>query len=280
MTLAGAIEPRARRVAATLRFRATAGRTWIAGQLAPHPFHVTRPFRVEGDPAGMATLYLQSSSGGLYGDDDLSLAITAEAGAAAHVTTQASAVVHHARGGETRQRVTLEAGDGALIEFCPDPVILFSGARLRQSVRARVGTGARLILTDAALAHDPDGARAPFDRLLSDIAVTEASGRALLIDRAEVSGADWAARTGGRPCVGAVVVAGGATATVVAALRAALETDAEGETYAGVSGFPDRDVAVARFLSADGAALTKALRAGWAAAREALTGAAAPARRK
>jgi urease accessory protein len=280
VTLAAAIEPRTRRVSAVLRFRETAGRTWIAEQRTPHPFHVTRPFRVEGDPSGMATLYLQSSSGGLYGDDDLSLAITAEAGAAAHVTTQASAVVHHARGGETRQRVTLQAGEGALLEFCPDPAILFAGARLRQSVRARVGAGARMILTDAALAHDPDGGAAPFDRLISEIAVTETGGRALLIDRAEVAGADWAARTAGRPCVGTVVVAGGDPAAVAEALRAALETGAEDETYAGVSGFPERGVAVARFLSADGAALTRALRAGWEAAREALTGAPAPARRK
>ena len=60
-------------VDASLTFRQRGGRTFLGGQLTPHPFHITRPFYRPDDPAGMATLYLQSSSGGLYGDDQLDL---------------------------------------------------------------------------------------------------------------------------------------------------------------------------------------------------------------
>ncbi len=79
--------PAARRqVAAKLTFRRHGSRSFLAHQHTPHPFHLTRPFYLPGDPQGMATLYLQSSSGGLYGDDDLSLHIALEEGAGAHVT--------------------------------------------------------------------------------------------------------------------------------------------------------------------------------------------------
>ena len=63
--------PGGRAVGAALRFRRSGNKTFLVKQYTPHPFHITRPFYVDGDPDSMATLYLQSSSGGLYGDDDL-----------------------------------------------------------------------------------------------------------------------------------------------------------------------------------------------------------------
>ena len=92
-----------RRVSAELGFSRAGPLTYLGAQRTPHPFHITRPFHLSGDPEGMATLYLQSSSGGLYGDDALSLDVTAAAGTAVHLTTTASTVVHAARGGRTRQ---------------------------------------------------------------------------------------------------------------------------------------------------------------------------------
>ena len=46
-----------------------------SASMCPIPFHVTRPFYLDAQRPDLATLYLQSSSGGVYGGDDLSLTL-------------------------------------------------------------------------------------------------------------------------------------------------------------------------------------------------------------
>ena len=60
------------------------GETQLTHQFAGYPFHLCRPFRLNGDPAGMLTLYLQSCSGGIYEGDRLSTFVQIAEGAAAH----------------------------------------------------------------------------------------------------------------------------------------------------------------------------------------------------
>ena len=266
----------ARPVRAELTFALAGGRTHLMRQSTPHPFHITRPFRDPADPEGMALLYLQSSSGGLYGDDDLGLTVRVGAGAAAHVTTQASTLVHDARGrpGAT-QSVTLDVARNARLEFVPDPAILMAGARLRSRIQAQLADGAVLILADAQLGHDPEGAGRPFGRLEVELALSRAAGPVLL-DRFELDGRDWLARTGGHRCAGTMLVAGDLSAGP--AMAAAAERLPG--VYAGLSTLADRGISVLRFLAADGVALGRALRTTWAAAHLALTGRSPAERRK
>lgn len=277
---AAAMAPR--RVGASLGFVVAGGRTILGPQHTPHPFHVTRPFHLAGDPPGMATLYLQSSSGGLYGDDDLALDLDAGAESRVHLTTQAASVVHPARGGRTRQAVRIVAERSALVEYLPDPVILFGEANLSASVSARLAEGAILMLGDAALTHDPDGAGAPFAEFRNTILVEDASGAPLLIERMKVTGADWLARSCGLPAHGLFLVAGAIDcAAMQGALAAALAPDAASpKVYAACAGFPETGVVIARFLCADGATLTRVRDLCWSAARQAATGRAPPPRRK
>lgn len=266
----------ARPVRARLAFASAGGRTHLGRQFTPHPFHITLPFHEPADPEGMATLYLQSSSGGIYSDDDLGLDVRVETGARVHLTTQASTIVHDARGGPgARQAVRLHVAPGGWLEYCPDPAILMAGASLANRVSARLEEGACLILSDAQLCHDPAGGGRPFARLDSEIAIDGPEGPRLL-DRFDLEGRDWAARTGGHGCAGMTLVAGALHAGP--AMAAALE-DVPG-VYAGLSSFPDRDIALLRFLATDGVALARALSTSWAAAREALTGRAPVVRRK
>ncbi|MEM7669942.1 MAG: urease accessory protein UreD [Pseudomonadota bacterium] len=274
--LNGAPLSRGRHVRAALGFRSGPAGAYLAHQITPHPFHITRPFHMADDPAGMATLYLQSSSGGLYGDDELTLSIAADAGTAAQVTTQASTVVHHARGGCARMGVEITAAEGALIEYLPDPAILFAGARLDTRLSLTLSGGARAILCDAALRHDPDGASAPFERLTAETRITGPEGPRL-IDRIDIAGAEWAARTGVWPCHATLLVAGPGAADAVIPIQQALGL--RPDLWAGVSAFTNRQITLARILAPDGAALTQALHMGWAAARTALTGI-APRRRQ
>jgi urease accessory protein len=70
------------------------GRTFLMRQFTPYPFHVARPHRLDAARPDLATLYLQSVSGGLDRGDRLGLAVETRPSAAAHMTSQAATVVH------------------------------------------------------------------------------------------------------------------------------------------------------------------------------------------
>src|SRR5277367_3978476 len=74
------------------------GRTVLRRQQAGYPFHITRTFQLDPKRPDLATLYLQSASGGFYAGDRLKFDLTVGQGAALHLTTQASTVVHDGRG--------------------------------------------------------------------------------------------------------------------------------------------------------------------------------------
>jgi urease accessory protein len=261
---------------ARLSFATSGGRTYLGRQFTPHPFHITLPYNDPADPDGMATLYLQSSSGGIYRGDDLGLQVTLVDGAQVHLTTQAATIVHDARGGAgARQDVRLTLGAGAWLEYCPDPAILMSGAALTNRVTADLAEDAVLIMSDAQLCHDPDGDGQPFAALDSELRISGPDGP-LFIDRFDLAGRHWQARTGGYPCAGVTIVAGAPQAGP--AMAEALET-LDG-VYAGLSTLADRNIAIIRFLAKDGVALSRALRETWAAARLALRGRPPPPRRK
>src|SRR5260370_8169750 len=73
------------------------GRTVLRRQHVGYPFHITRAFQLDRMRPDLATLYLQSASGGLYAADRLKLDLTIGHGAALNLTTQASTVVHDGR---------------------------------------------------------------------------------------------------------------------------------------------------------------------------------------
>jgi urease accessory protein len=145
-----------RRARADLEFKVDPrGKTFLGRQRAEHPFHLTRPFALEGDPDGMITLYLQSSSGGLYRGDNLTMNVELNPCAQVHLTTQASTIVHHTRGLEAKQSLVLSLAAGSYCEYIPDPTILFSGAAFHSRIRANLSPGARLLLADSFSWHDP-----------------------------------------------------------------------------------------------------------------------------
>lgn len=271
IAMAARVAPVGRRVDAHLNYGVSAGKTYLSRQLTPYPFHITRPFYVAGDPDGMATLYLQSCSGGLYGDDDLRLGVSLDPRAQAHLTTQASTVVPAARGGVSRLNTVLTLEAGSLLEYCPDPAILLPEARLRTTLTARRGEGAHLFAADSILTHDPAGQSRPFEHVLSEVRLEDANGTPVLIDRQAVNGTDWAGRMDGFGCYGTVLVAPDAGLSDMAALLEKTLNDLPG-VYGGLSRFDDRGALLARFLAPDGVALSAALTALWSAARTCRTG--------
>ena len=263
--------------------RGPEGETFVQRQFAAYPFHVCRPHTFAGDPPGMVTLYLQSLSGGIYEHERLSLTITAGAETRAHVTSQASTIVQSMQDGRAELAVSMEAGEGALLEYIPDPLILFPRADLATALTVRRHEAAQVILADAFLAHDPEGRGRPFARLDSRLEVEAPDGRLLARDRFVLSGEAYRdglshERAGGALATLVVLSGSDLIEPLLAALRGALE-DLPG-TYAGASALPNDCGVRARLLGSDGVALRRAMHAAWAAARETLTGARPPERRK
>ena len=258
--------------------------TFLARQYAEYPFHLCRPFWIDGDPPGLATLYLQSCSGGLFRGDRVDLSIVVEESAEAHVTTQAATIVHDGEGEWTEQRTQIEARPGSFLEYLPDPLILFPGARLSTTVRARLHEGATLVVADGFLQHDPFGTGRTFDRLTSELSVETTAGSLLALDRFAIDGRELAM---GQPGVmgryrahASMIVVGGAVAgeALVAALRTAI--GGVPGLYGGASSLPAGVGTWSRMLARDAVALRAGMAAAWSAVRTVLRGSPPPPRRK
>ena len=203
-------------------------RTHVGAQRATHPFHICRALYRPEDPHGLCTLYVQGCSGGLFEGDRAALTIVAEPEARAHVTTAAATIVHRMPGGGVAaQTVELEAGAGALLEYLPDPLILFSGSRLTTRLRiVRLGAGARAIVGEGFLCHRlPDDER-PFDgagRRDADRRPRRppARPRALRGHRRGTGLAGGRGRMGGHACLGSLFVLGAGVAPLAPAARGA-----------------------------------------------------------
>jgi urease accessory protein len=260
------------------------GRTYVRRQYASYPYHVCRPLGFVGDPRGMATIYLQSCAGGIFRGDRLREHIVAEEGTAAHVTTQASTIVHGMDRDDARQEVLIEAAAGSFLEVLPDPFILFPQTRFASDVRIRAHEAATVVVADSFMCHDPAGAGAMFDRFNGDLRVEDLQGGLLMLDRFRVTGAMVADRRPG--ITGAVATQGslfviqrqGPANALVDALRHAAGDIAH--SYAGASELPNGCGAWLRVMAADGVALRAAMTAAWQAARETLTGQTPAPRRK
>ena len=255
--------------------RDPAGRTFISRQRLGYPFHLTRPFYRDRTPAGLLTIYLQSISGGLYEGERVGIEVHTAPGAEAHITSQGATVVHSMIGEQAEQTVRIEASAETLIEYLPDPLVLFPSARVRTQLTVAADASARVVLADAFLAHDPGEGGRPFSSLCSEVRIERPDGALLCLDRFTVTGEAWAAAAPGiagraKAQASLIVLDAGDPGALITRLRESLS--AIPGLYAGASATPGGAGAWARLLAADGVALRAGLTAAWVAARTHFTG--------
>jgi urease accessory protein len=268
-----------------LAFAADAdGRTFLRRQYASYPFHVCRAQYLDPGNPGLATLYLQSCSGGIYEDDRLDLSLSLASHAEAHISTQSATVVHSMPSGNAEQSVRIRCEPGSYLEYLPDPQILFPDSRCRSEIYVRLEDNAVALVSDAFLRHDPAGHAGTFAAYHSEIVVESADGAALAVDRLKIDGEAFRDR---RPGIAGSFAAQGTL--IVAGLEIQLhELLGEVRTIkpdrsaaaVGTSRLPNSAGVLVRVLAADGAALKHALHEVWCAARTVLKGARPAARRK
>jgi urease accessory protein len=133
------------RASLQLRFErdVATGRTVLAASRQEPPLKVVRAFAVED---GAALVHLHNVSGGLLGGDQLALAVRVGRGACAQITTTGATRIYRPRAeaAATTQTNEIEVGGDGLLEFLPDTMIPFAGARFAQRSTIRLGAGAGL----------------------------------------------------------------------------------------------------------------------------------------
>lgn len=266
---------------AQLRFERGGGRTILSRQYVPYPFHATRPFYLDRKRPDLATLYLQSASGGIYRGDRLSLTLAVGTAAAAHVTTQASTIVHRTDAAPAMQRCRIAVASDGIAAVTFDPLVLFPGAAISTATEITLAETAHAIVTDGFGWHDPDGDSRPFDCYRGALEVRDVYGTVLMAERGSLAGEYFSAPSsplGRYRAVGTLLILGPRATACDAALIEHRIADCG--AIAGISRLPNDCGVGGRVLAENGGVLARGLEAGFAAAFEALIGTAPERRRK
>jgi len=251
-------------------------KTFLRDQFSCYPFHFCKPHYLDESPAGMATICLQSSAGGIFAGDRLNARFNAGPGSQAHVTSQASTVVHTMTNSCAETNVLIRVGEKALFEYLPDPFILFPKANLDSRLHLEIDQSATVLLCDSYLTHDPHKNSGYFSQFANEIKITDEHGSLLCLDRSVIAGQDFVRNEIGIIGVSRVVGAfyyinrSADSNRVCELLNNSLEPCSD--IYAGVSTLPNQIGAWARIIATDATPLREAVNKMWRASRADITG--------
>ncbi len=208
----------------------------------------------------LATLYLQSASGGLYRGDSVALSTIADPHSAAHITTQASTIVHSTHQRPVLQRTQIDIGERAFAAITPEPLVLFPKAEICCTTDVTLADTGRAILIDGFGHHDPAGNDRPFDRYSNAVTVRNNAGAILLADRGSLAGELMLSSTsplGPFRAAGTLLVLGPGSERCDAGI---LETRlAAFGCVTGISKLPNNSGMGGRILAVNGGALARGL---------------------
>jgi urease accessory protein len=127
----------------TLAFENQSGQTILKVQRQEPPLKVVRAFPL---PGGAALVHLHNLSGGVLGGDRLETRVELAPGTAAQVTSTSATRLYRSNqaGLVSGQLNEFMVGENARLEYLPDPLIPFAGARYRQHTRIELAPGAGL----------------------------------------------------------------------------------------------------------------------------------------
>jgi urease accessory protein len=119
------------------------GRTILTDSRQEPPLKVVRAFTLDD---GSALAHLHNVSGGLLGGDRLAQSVRVGAGASVQLTTTGATRLYRPReeAGTVTQLNEITVGENALLEYVPDAIIPFAGARYSQRTTIRLASGAGL----------------------------------------------------------------------------------------------------------------------------------------
>ena len=130
----------------------SAGQTIVTHQHATHPLRISSPFRLDETNSDRAYLYLRNNSPGLFAQDKLKLTLDIQANSKLYLTEQ-SATKAHPMGSKDKAEVNYhwQVGESAMVEFVPEPVILYQDSALEQTTKICLADTASLFWSDIIL---------------------------------------------------------------------------------------------------------------------------------
>ncbi len=253
----------------------------IVDVLGHHP--PMRMVRAFPQADGSALVHLHNVSGGVLGGDRLEVTAVVGAGARAMLTTTGATRIYRHRAGrpDARQITSFAVAPGALLEYLPDALIPFAGARYCQSTHVTLEGDAGLFVWEIlSPGREARGEVFAYERLLLETEIT-ADGQPIAYEKMDVMPARRAlnspARLGRyRSLATFFVCRGGQSALVWSALEThlaqlAAEFTIPHEVTWGVSTLV-ADGLVIRGLAREARRLTSALPLFWRTAKEQLYG--------
>ncbi|MFW2588775.1 urease accessory protein UreD [Sagittula sp. SSi028] len=198
-----------------------------------------------------------NTSGGLTGGDRLSLNCAAGEGSRLVLTTQAAERAYRSAQGWANVTTQLRVAAGGRIDWLPQELILFEGARLSRRLRADLDADARLLLVEPVIFGRAAMGERLHDACLRDRIEVWRDGVPIYCDSIRLEGdlvdvMGRAAVGGGAGAMASLVYVGADAEAQRDALRRVLPRTA------GASLLSD-DVLVARVLAEDGFALRQVL---------------------
>lgn len=143
--------PRLQRANGALTLRFAAGETG-GGATRLTDLYQSDPCRAllpSPDPGEPITAVLITTAGGLTGGDRLKLSVGVDAGAAALCTPQAAEKIYRSPDDSAANlELALDVAAGAALEWLPQEMILFDGARLNRHIAVSVQADSRLLAGD------------------------------------------------------------------------------------------------------------------------------------
>ena len=266
-----------------LDFERRGERTLLAGLASRTPYLAQRALHCDEALPDMAWVFTITTGGCVLQGDRMSLAVRVREGARAHVTTQSATKVHAMDANFAVLEQAFRVDAGAYLEYLPDPLIPHRRARLASDTSIVVDPRASLLVSEILQPgrkhHHPDEC---FGATVLSLATraTRPDGTLLFEERLVIEPATQALRHAGAMGEFEVLANVFLCTPPDAAKKVSDRMEAGVDRAAGLAygacELPNDAGLVYRVLGCDTETVRRQVRAFWAIAREAVTGAAIP----
>ena len=266
-----------------LGFEQRGGRTILADLDSRTPFLAQRALHCDDALPDMAWLFMITTGGCVLQGDRLALDVSLGPGARAHITTQSATKVHSMDANYAHQTQSFTVGEGAYLEFLPDPLIPHRQARFANDTRIVIDPAASMLASEIVQPgrkhHHADEC---FGATLLSLATTAArpGGQLLFSEKLVIEPLRFSMRQSGVmdgfDVFANVILCTPPDVADRVHARVAAEVDlAEGVAY-GACRLPNDAGLVYKVLGRETAQVRTKVREFWEVARHEITGAAIP----
>lgn len=262
-----------------LQFKAGGERTRLLPSYASGPNRVQRALHLDSALPGMAYAIIQSVSGGVLQGDRLGLAITVRDGANAHVTTQSATKLYRMERNYATQAVRIIVEPGGYLEYLPDYLIPYRGARFYQETQLVVAEDATLVYTEAlAPGRAAAGEEFDYELLFFRMHAADLGGRRRFTDTMVLSPRHRHPRRllGGHSNVATMYILTRQVAAKALADRLHGVVQEVCDVFGSASALPGNDGVVLRAVADDSGSIQAVLHHAWCAVRAELLGSGVP----